>query len=265
MQKIVRFLSVFLLMVSLAYAEPTIHQVYEAAQSGNLTQAHQMVTEVLKEHPKSAKAHFVNAEILSAQGQITQARAELHVAEQLDPGLPFAKPQAIQTLKNHLSANGGIVPLSNGYHVSSYNKPFPWTMLLLLGGAALLVIFLIRSAFMRKATPQTNNFNGTSSSPYSHTTTNNPSTSTQGGGIGSGIASGLATGLAAGVGIAAGEALVNHFMHDSATPNVGNPTLNDTQQPFSDMGGNDFGVDDSSSWDDSSMGDSFSDSSGDSW
>lgn len=61
-----------------------------------------MVEEVLKAHPQSAKAHFVNAEILSAQGQITQARSELNMAEQLEPGLSFAKPQAVQTLKDKL-------------------------------------------------------------------------------------------------------------------------------------------------------------------
>jgi len=43
---------------------PTIHQVYQAAESGDLNNAHQMVEQVLKAHPESAKAHYVDAEIL---------------------------------------------------------------------------------------------------------------------------------------------------------------------------------------------------------
>jgi len=272
-KKIFGFLTVLFFVVSLAQAEPTIHQVYEAAQAGKLSEAHTMVEEVLKAHPQSAKAHFVNAEILSAQGQITQARSELNVAEQLEPGLPFAKPQAIQTLKDKLGLLGAPKSVSNEHQgASSSNKPFPWTTALLFGGGALLFVFLIRSAFSRKSTPSNNGLNGgtppTASSP--NNAPMNPS-SPQGSGIGSGIASGLATGLAAGVGVAAGEALFNHFTNNNATPpsaGTHTPPPVDTtaqQQPSSDVGGDDFGINDNASWDDSSSGDSISDSSSDSW
>lgn len=271
MKKIVGFFSILILMVTIACAEPTIHQVYEAAQAGKLTEAHTMIEEVLKEHPKSAKAHFVNAEILSAQGQITQARKELKVAEELEPALSFAKPQAIATLKDNLGLNSGTKPLSNEHQgATSQNKPFPWTMVLIVGGCVLLIIFLIKSALTKNTTSQNNGFNGTPPSPYNSNTPTMPP-SPQGGGIGSGIASGLATGLAAGVGIAAGEALVHHFMDGSSTPNTGSgghtptPPVEHTSQTSSDFGGNDFGITDSSSWDDSSSGDSINDSSSDSW
>jgi hypothetical protein len=42
-------------------AEPTMHQIYEAATTGHLTQAQEMITQVLASHPKSAKAHWVQA------------------------------------------------------------------------------------------------------------------------------------------------------------------------------------------------------------
>ncbi|ATB70624.1 hypothetical protein SJPD1_2529 [Sulfurospirillum diekertiae] len=272
MKKIFGFLTVLIFVVSVAHAEPTIHQVYEAAQAGKLSEAHTMVEEVLKAHPQSAKAHFVNAEILSAQGQITQARSELSVAEQLEPGLPFAKPQAIQTLKDKLGLLGAPKTLSNEHQsASSSTKPFPWTTALLFGGGALVFVFLIRSAFSRKSTSSNNGLNGGTppTASYPNNAPMNPS-SPQGGGMGSGIASGLATGLAAGVGVAAGEALFNHFANNNAsTPNVGThtaPPVDTTPQPSSsDFGDNDFGINDSASWDDSSSGDSMSDSSSDSW
>lgn len=274
MKKIFGFLTVLIFVVSFAQAEPTIHQVYEAAQAGKLSEAHTMVEEVLKAHPQSAKAHFVNAEILSAQGQITQARSELNVAEQLEPGLPFAKPQAVQTLKDKLGLLGATKSVSTEHQgTASSSKPFPWTTALLFGGGALVFIFLIRSAFSRKSTPSNNGLNGGTppTAPYPNNAPMNPAAGPQsGGGMGSGIASGLATGLAAGVGVAAGEALFNHFTNNNATPpSAGAHTttpVDTTPQPSSsDFADNDFGINDDTSWDDSSSSDSMSDSSSDSW
>jgi predicted aspartyl protease len=85
-----------------ADADPTMHQVYEAAQSGHLDQAQKMMAQVLRDHPRSGKAHYVEAELYAKQGNYTAARDELSQAEQLDPGLPFAKPAAVQDLKAKL-------------------------------------------------------------------------------------------------------------------------------------------------------------------
>ena len=85
-----------------ADAEPTVHQIYEAATSGHLEQAQQMMDQVLRDHPKSSKAHFVQAELYARQGKADLARAELHRAEELKPGLPDERPQAVQALKTEL-------------------------------------------------------------------------------------------------------------------------------------------------------------------
>ena len=84
-------------------ADVSVHQVYEAAEAGRLTEAQTMMEQVLREHPNSARAHFVEAELLSKQGKLAAARAELTTAERLEPGLPFATPSAVQTLKERLS------------------------------------------------------------------------------------------------------------------------------------------------------------------
>ena len=60
-----------------AQSEPTIKQIYDTAQSGQLDKAQQMTQEVLRNHPKNAKAHFVMAELDAAKGNPGEARAEL--------------------------------------------------------------------------------------------------------------------------------------------------------------------------------------------
>ena len=78
-------------------------------------------------------------------------------------------------------------------------------------------------------------------------------------GMGSRVMGGLATGAAVGVGMVAGEALMHRFMngnqdaHQPLQQDFGSLTQ-DTN--FDDMGGNDFGVSDTTSWDDNSSSDS---------
>src|SRR3974390_1542420 len=97
------------LTVGQAFAEPTIDQVYKAAEAGNFSQAQQMMDEVLRAHPNSAKAHYVEAELLARQGRVAAARDELRTAERLEPGLPFARAQAVQDLQRRLGGQGGLV------------------------------------------------------------------------------------------------------------------------------------------------------------
>src|SRR3954447_19299730 len=87
--------------------DPTLDQVYRAASSGNLAQAERMMDQVLREHPNSAKAHYVQAEILAKQGRMSAAQTALATAERLQPGLPFAKAESVQELQRSISSGGG--------------------------------------------------------------------------------------------------------------------------------------------------------------
>src|SRR6202020_1089091 len=87
---------------AVADTDPTMDQIYTAAAGGHLDQAQQMITQVLADHPTSAKAHFVQAELYAKEGKTSLARSELATAEQLKPGLPFANPRAVQELKAQL-------------------------------------------------------------------------------------------------------------------------------------------------------------------
>jgi len=88
------------------------------------------------------------------------------------------------------------------------------------------------------------------------------------GGMGSGLMGNLATGAALGAGVVAGEALMHHFVdgdHNNPSTQNHQPDNSPWSSPDNtasnasssndyDMGGNDFGVQDSSSWDDDSSG-----------
>lgn len=265
----------------MAFADtvPTIHQVYQAAESGNLNGAHQMVDQVLKAHPESAKAHYVDAEILVRQGNISDAKNELSSAEKLSPGLPFAKPQSVQSLKQHLGLISSNPLINNVTDAPQPKKQsIPWTMIFLGIGAALLIWLAIRSFSSRNSNGYPAQYNGGNGPSGVYPNPNNPYGPTSGfggaqpypqqnSGMGGGIMSGLATGAAAGVGIVAGEALMHHFM-DGSSSNSNSNTMNNapsdttTNQSSYGMGGDDFGLDDTSSWDNSSSNDMSSD---DSW
>ena len=89
------------------------------------------------------------------------------------------------------------------------------------------------------------------------------------GGGGSGLMGSLGTGLAIGAGVAAGEELVHHVL-DSDRPggliSGANAAESGSTQQNGDLGGQDFGVNDGNSWDDSSGGGGFDSSvGGDDW
>jgi uncharacterized protein YecT (DUF1311 family) len=81
---------------------PTLEQVFEAANSGDLPRAQEMMDLVLQEHPNSAKAHFVAARLLVKEGNAVSARGELSKAESIDSGLSFATPDSVKSLKASL-------------------------------------------------------------------------------------------------------------------------------------------------------------------
>ena len=86
-------------------ADPSVGEIYAAAEAGHIGQAEQMVDQVLQDNPRSGKAHYVAAEIYARAGNFTRARSELGTAEQIDPGLPFANPTSVSALQRQLSAS----------------------------------------------------------------------------------------------------------------------------------------------------------------
>jgi hypothetical protein len=244
-------------------ADPTMNQIYEAAAGGHLDQAQQMITQVLADHPNSAKAHYVQAELYAKEGKISLARAELGTAERLNPGLTSFTPRSVQELKSQL----GLSPRSSGSQIVSIparsESHFPWGGLLI----GVIVVGLLMLLFRRR-TPYAQypvagpGGPGAGGAPTGYGPGAPPGygpgygAPPMGGGLGSGIAGGLASGLAVGAGVVAGEELAHHFL-DGGRRDGGVIPSADAAEPGSsnsDMGGNDFGANDPGSWDDGGGG-----------
>lgn len=258
-----RVTGMFLVLVCLfsvsvvdAASVPTIHQVYEAAHSGHLNQAQAMMGEVLEVHPDSGKAHFVLAEILAAEHQFRRAAQELAAARQLAPGLPFEKPTAVAALTSRIHA--GLYGEFSTLHSGRSGMGHTW-MIIGLFGLCVIFLMVVLRAMRRQQADSTMAYppvTPANASPYANLQGRfTPMTSYNGG-----FMSSLKTGLGIGAGMAAGEALVNHFI-DGNRPGVGSMMQGPMAPPLDDMdasnnlGGNDFGMNDDSGWsDDSSLG-----------
>ena len=125
-------------------ADPTLHQVYAAAEAGKTTEALSMMDTVLRDHPNSGKAHYVEAELLAKAGRLSAARTEFATAERLAPGLPFAKPQAVQELKSRFTAPAATPsPLAAAPAVA--DSGLSSGMMLAIGGALVFLFFAARA------------------------------------------------------------------------------------------------------------------------
>lgn len=234
-------------------AEPTVHDIYEAAKNGQMSSANSMIDEVLRVHPNSAKAHFVKAELQSRQGQLAAARDELMNAKRLQPDLTFADANSLKLLEQRLSPRA----------LSSSNLQLqgaaPWGIIFFGFAVLIFGLFVVRRLMSQRQTyqmppsPYPNATTGYAGQPYGA-----PS-----GGLGGSVLGGLATGAAIGAGMVAGEALAHNLMGDSRRSDAFVDNQSDESLVNQDMGGEDFGVSDSGSWDDSSS--DFSDIGGGDW
>jgi hypothetical protein len=237
-----------------AATDPSLHEVYDALEAGHVAEAQQMMRQVLQDHPSSAKAHYVAAEVDARAGDFPAARQELATAEGISPTLPFAKPESVRELRRELSgAPNRIRPVTDA-------RSFPWGLTLLFG---VLIVGILWVLFRRAATPapyaplQNGGAPGFGQPGYGQ-----PGYGAPGygggpmGGGGSGLLGNLASGMAVGAGVVAGEELVRHMIspaHAGERDEFGQQTVVDDPGTNADMGGNDFGVS-GGSWDDGGAG-----------
>ena len=251
-----------LVFVTAAHAadDPTMHQIYAAAEAGQFAEAQRMMDKVLLDHPNSAKAHFVEAELLAKQGRMANAAAELNKAETLAPGLPFAKPESVQKLQRLVAGSRNPTASYVAQPAANTGSGSSWIGVVLGGGLIAALIFGLRALFSRRSAPAYMPSAAAGAAAGYGVPPTGPVPSA-GGGLGSSIVGGLATGAAVGAGMVAGEALMHHFLDGNRHEGQPNqPPIDNGFVPDDDMGGNDFGINESSSWDDSSGG-----GSDDSW
>ncbi len=262
--------------LAMAQAEPTMGQIYATAQAGKLADAQVMVQQVLVSHPQSAKAYYVQAELYARQGQLDHARTSLDKAEKFAPGLPFAKPEAVQALRAQLAAPVArpMTTAPAGYAAAPAPSSGSWGLPLLLTGVVIVGAYFV---FRRRNPVQY------AQEPAYANPLNGPQTFGTGGGamqpayppnyapagypqgypqqaapgMGSRIMGGVATGLAVGAGVMAAEAIGRNLMsghHNAAPPDAFNNNGFEPLPTNTDMGGNNFGISDTA-WDDAGSSD----------
>jgi tetratricopeptide (TPR) repeat protein len=253
------FAASLFLCSGLALAEPTLPEVSQAIQSGQLGKADAMMREVLQNHPNSAKAHYIASELYLKEGKLDAARNAFIQAENLAPGLPFVQPDSVQKLQAQLRVGTSSVATNAGAE-SIFTNPIFWVLIAILVAG---IVF-----FMRKRPQPVQVYNapsaaypsapGTPGSPAGYPPSYPPAAQ---GGMGGGLMGSLATGAALGAGMVAGQALASHLMGGNNQPNSGNASngFNQVGGPAPDAAN--FGVNDASSWDDGGSG-SWDDSSG---
>ncbi len=210
----------------MAQAEPSMNQIYQAAQAGKLDEAQVMIQQVLIARPNSAKAHFVQAELFARQGLASRGREALVTAEKLAPGLPFAKPEAVQALRAQLASKpvqgGAKEPIDKNFALNTpttAKSDVPMGLVLLLGAGVIgVVVWLIR----RK--PAASPSSTSTVSTGAHT---NPAMM--------GASGGLSGPQAFGSGVNGGAPLSPAYGQPGAQPGYGQAAYG--QQPAPGMGG----------------------------
>ena len=85
-----------------AFAGDSPRDVQAALQQGNYALAEQDLRQAISEHPQSAKAHYVLAQVLAHEGNIGDAAKEANQAKQLDPQLGFTDPARFERFQAEL-------------------------------------------------------------------------------------------------------------------------------------------------------------------
>jgi hypothetical protein len=238
--------------IAFADTDATPHQIYEAAQSGHIAQAQEMIEQVLRDHPQNAKAHFIAAELDARIGDFGAAREQLLSAKQLDPTQSFTNANTLSSLERQLTGmrpvRPGTGPLALAPPTNRSSVPWGWIFVLALGAFVLWSVFRGRAQrnFGQSVLPPGN---PGMQAGYGYGPSYPP-------GGGSGLMGNLASGLAIGAGVAAGEELVRHVIDGRNSEGTAPSADLRDPQPNQDMGGADFGTQDASSWgNDSSGGD----------
>ena len=249
-------------------SEPTIDQIYQAANAGRLAEADRMIDQVLGTHPNSAKAHYVKAELAARESNAAVARKELETAQRLAPGLPFAKADAVAALRAEV--NGSPTKAATTPAVASHEAapvaaaapapriPVTLVALIALGIAALLLwrrrpAQLAPTSSYAPAPPVPGSYEPAGPVAGAGAVPTTPWAQPS---MGSTIGRGLATGLAVGAGALAAEEIGRRMFGHQEQPLGHSGVLPESERGLLDpgvnanMGGQDFGIGDAGSWDD---------------
>lgn len=241
-------LSLAVLSANIVLAEPTVQDIYKTAQVDK-QQALTMVNEVIKLRPNSARAHYVQSDLLLQLGKKAEAKTAFLKSQSLDPSMSFAKPESVERLRTALGVK------------KTDTLKFDTDKAMLWGGGILLALLIAIMLFRRKKPAQ--QYPDAFNSQYRPVTPTPPAPAGAAASApaaaapassGSGLMGSLATGAAMGVGVAAGATLANHLLNGNkatAAPVEHQPSYTPSYAPEQNFGmsdsSSDWGGDSSSS------------------
>lgn len=255
----IRSITFAALLVSAAscWALPSLQQVESAVKAGDYASAETMTREVVAAKPNLPKAHYILAELMAHNKELSQAKEELDKAKDLDPAIHFTAPDKFNSFQRELDesiAKSVATPV-----ISSGNEPFSTLLNYLPMALGFMIIIYAISWIFRRQDPAPNPLASGSYVPRP-----SPSSSVGGGyatypqtivqpSTGS---SALGTGLAVAGGVVAGELIADelrsHNRHESSyrrrdddvasntSYNPSNPSNDITQRPIDFGNGDDW-------------------------
>ena len=107
-------------MTAVAWALPSLQEVEAQVAQGHYTQAESMMKDVVAAKPNSARAHYVYAEILAHDGNVSRAAEEARLARQIDPDHQVHRtPEKFRVVRDLAAA----CAVAGAAHVGSRRRP----------------------------------------------------------------------------------------------------------------------------------------------
>jgi hypothetical protein len=151
---------------------------------------------------------------------------------------------------------------------STHGSTFPWGVLVAALVVGLIVYAIIRARRNAAVVPYSAAAGGPAAGGPAYGAQPGygaPPMAPMGGGIGSGIVGGLVTGAAVGAGVVAGEALAHNLIDRHGSDRDLPASDRPAPAADNDLGGQDFGMSDSGSWDDGGSNFGMGGGGGDDW
>jgi len=88
-------------------AAPSVNDVEAAIARGDMGQAQTMLDQVIAAHPKSARAQYLDAQVLERNHRYADALSHINTARSLDPSIGFTDRSRFEAVERRIAAEAG--------------------------------------------------------------------------------------------------------------------------------------------------------------
>ncbi len=93
--------------IAMAATAPSVDQVEAAIARGDMDGAHRMLQQVIAANPNSARAHYLDAQVLEHSHRYADALSALQAARRVDPSLGFTDKAKFEAVERRITAEAG--------------------------------------------------------------------------------------------------------------------------------------------------------------